>query len=235
VQKAPDGRRKGEVMTTLPSQFAGFAGGIVAFVAIFVALFSAFLLIPIILIVANRAEPDERGQRAHSVYLFGMSFVTLQLTFAGSVLIVTSILSVIAPHFVPLTNSIARSVVIGGLLVVLFGATLSLHVGRGIATARGDRGVTGPNLRVMQSYAGVVSFIYLLQLIVSLAVGIYLLFALVAPGVFGSIGTSRSGTLAMLLDLLYVMLASGFILAAHTSLGPTIMPTRRPPAEVPAA
>ena len=95
--------------------------------------------------------------------------------------------------------------------------------------------MTGPNLRVMQSYAGVVSFIYLLQLIVSLGVGIYLLFALVAPGVFGSIGTSRSATLAMLLDLLYVMLASGFILAAHTSLGPTIMPTRRPPAEVPAA
>ena len=39
----------------------------------------------------------------------------------------------------------------------------------------------------------------------------------------------------MLLDLLYVMLASGFILVAHTSLGPTFMLNRRPPAEVPAA
>jgi hypothetical protein len=222
-------------MTMLPSQFAGLAGGIVAFIAIFIAMFSAVLIVPIILLVANRSEPDQRGQRSHSVYLFGMSFVTLQLTFAGSVLIVTSIFSVIAPHFEPVTNSLARSIVIGGLLVVLFGAVLLLHLGRGIETARGDGGVTGPNLRVMQSYAGVVSFIYLIQLIISLAVAIYLVFALIAPGVFGSIGSQRSGTLAMLLDLVYVMLASAYILMAHSSLGPTAVPTRRPPAEVPAA
>ncbi len=217
------------------SQFAGLAGGIVAAIAIFIALFSLVVLVPVILIVANRAEPDERGQRSHSVYLFGVSFVTLQLTFAGSVLVVTSIFSVIAPHVAPLTNSIARSVVIGGLLVVLFGATLLLHLGRGIETARGDGALTGPNLRVMQSYAGVVGFIYLLQLITSLAVSIYLVFALIAPGVFGSFGSSRSGTLAMLLDLVYVMLASAYILIAHASLGPSALPGRRPPAEVPTA
>ncbi len=219
----------------IPNQIAGFAGGIVAFVAIVIALFSLVLLVPVILIVANRAEPDQRGQRSHSVYLFGMSFVTLQLTFAGTVVIVTSIFSVIAPHVAPLTNSLARSIVIGGLVVVLFGAVLLLHLGRGIEVARGDGGVTGPNLRCMQSYAGVVSFIYLLQLIVALAVSIYLVFALIAPGVFGSIGSSRSGTLALLLDLVYVMLASGYILLAHSSLGPTAVPTRRPPTEVPAA
>ena len=222
-------------MTMIPSQIAGFAGGIVAFVAIFIALFSLVLLVPVILIVANRAEPDQRGQRSHSVYLFGMSFVTLQLTFAGSVVIVTSIFSVISPHVAPLTNSIARSVVIGGLLVVLFGVALLLHLGRGIEVARGDGGVTGPNLRCMQSYAGVVSFIYLLQLIVALGVTVYLVFALIAPGVFGSVGSSRSGTLALLLDLVYVMLASGYILLAHSSLGPTAVPTRRPATEVPAA
>ncbi len=230
------GRRNGGlVMTMIPSQFAGFAGGIVAVVAIFIALVSLVVLVPIILLVANRAEPDQRGQRSHSVYLFGMSFVALQLTFAGSVVIVTSIFSVIAPHLAPLTNSIARAIVIGGLLMVLFGGTLLLHLGRGIETARGDIGVSGPNLRVMQSYAGVVSFIYLLQLIFSLAVAVYLVFALVAPGVFGSLGSSRSGTLAMLLDLVYVMLASGYILMAHASLGPTPVPTRRSPGEVPVA
>ena len=87
----------------------------------------------------------------------------------------------------------------------------------------------------MQSYAGVVGFIYLLQLITSLAVSIYLLFALIAPGVFGSFGSSRSGTLAMLLDLVYVMLASAYVLMAHSSLGPSAFPGRRPPAEVPTA
>ena len=84
----------------------------------------------------------------------------------------------------------------------------------------------------MQSYAGVVGFIYLLQLITSLALSIYLLFALIAPGVFGSFGSSRSGTLAMLLDLVYVMLASAYVLRAHSSLGPSAFPGRRPPAEV---
>ena len=53
-------------MTEIPnqlaaSQFAGLAGGIVAVIAIFIALFSLVLLVPIILIVANRAEPDAAG------------------------------------------------------------------------------------------------------------------------------------------------------------------------------
>jgi hypothetical protein len=139
-----------------------------------------------------------------------MSFVKLQLTFAGSVVIVTSIFPVISPHRAPLTNSLPRAVVIGGLLVVLFGTVL-LHLGRGIEVARSDGGVTGPNLCCMQSYAGVGSFIYLLQLIVSVAVSISFVFALIAPVVFGSFGSSRSGTLALLLDLVDVMLASGYI------------------------
>ena len=124
---------------------------------------------------------------------------------------------------------------IGGLFVVLAGGTLLLHLGRGIETARGDGAVTGPNLRVMQSYAAVVSFIYFLQLIVALAVAIYLVFALIAPGVFGSIGSSRSGTLAILFDLVYVMLASGFIVAAHSSIGPSALLRRRAAASTPDA
>jgi hypothetical protein len=214
----------------IPSQVAGLAGGAVAVIAIAFALFSIVLLVPIILIVANRAEPDHRGLRSQSVYLFGMSFVTLQLTFAGSVVIVTSIFSVIAPHVEPLTNAIARAILIGGLFVVLAGGTLLLHLGRGVETARGDGGVTGPNLRVMQSYAALVGFIYFLQLLIALAVAIYLVFALIAPGVFGSFGSSRSGTLAILLDLVYVMLASGYIVAAHSTIGPSAFLRRRAPA-----
>jgi Na+-driven multidrug efflux pump len=57
-------------------------------------------------------------------------------------------------------------------------------------------------------------------------VSIYLVFALVAPGVFDSIGQSRSGTLATLLGLVYVMLASAYIVAAHSAIGPTAL-TRR--------
>jgi hypothetical protein len=158
-----------------------------------------------------------------------MSFVTLQLTFAGSVLVVTALISLIAPHVSPLTNSVARAVVIGALFVVLAGLTLVLHLGRGIETARGDVGATGPNLRVMRSYAAVVGFIYFLQIIFALGVSIYLVFALIAPGVFGSVGSSRSGTLATLLDLIYVMLASAYIVVAHSAIGPSALVRRAAP------
>ena len=94
-------------------------------------------------------------------------------------------------------------------------------------TARGDGDPTGPNQRVMQSYAGVVGFIYVLQLIFSMGVGIYLVFAFIAPGVFGSIGSSRSGTLALLLDIAYVVLASVYVVAAHSGLGPSALQPRR--------
>ena len=87
----------------------------------------------------------------------------------------------------------------------------------------------------MQSYAALVGFIYFLQLLIALAVAIYLVFALIAPGVFGSFGSSRSGTLAILLDLVYVMLASGYIVAAHSAIGPSAFTRRRAPAVAPAA
>ena len=209
------------------NDLVGITGGIVAALAFVIALSSLFVLVPVILLVANRAEPDQRGMRPQSVYLFGMSFVTLQLTFAGSVLIITSLFSVIAPHDSPLTNSLARQIVIGALLVVLAGTTLLLHLGRGIAVARGDGAVTGPNLRVMQSYAAVVGFIYFLQLVFSLGVAVYLVLALIAPGVFGHVGSTRGGTLAMLLDLVYVVLASAYIVVVHSSLGPSVLQGRR--------
>ena len=183
----------------------------------------------VIVIVANRAEPDPRGMRPHTVYLFGMSFVTLQLAFAGSVLIVTALFSLIAPHYGPMGNQVAREVVIGALFVVLAGGVWVVHLRRGIDTANGDEGPCAPNVRVMNSYAGVVGFIYLLQVIVTFGVAIYLLLALIAPGVFGSLGSSRSGTLALLLDVVYVMVASGVILMIHANLGPSVFPPRPGP------
>jgi hypothetical protein len=202
------------------------AGGVAAGVAIALALSSVLFIVLVIVIVANRAEPDPRGMRPHSVYLFGMSFVTLQLTFAGSVLIMTAIFSLIAPHYSPMGNAVAREVVIGGLFVVIAGSVWVLHLRRGIETASGDVGPAQPNRRVMNSYAGVVAFVYLLELVFSFGIAVYLLLALIAPGIFGSVGASRSGTLAMLLDLVYIMLASAIVLMIHANLGPSVFPPR---------
>ncbi len=128
----------------IPSQLVTLSGVAFVAVAVAVALFSIVILVPLIVIVSNRAEPDPRGLRPRSVYLFGMSFVTLQLTYAGLVLIATSLIALIAPHFEPQTNTVAREVVIGGLFVVLAGGTWLLHLQQGIETARGEDG-TGPN------------------------------------------------------------------------------------------
>jgi hypothetical protein len=209
----------------IPSQVVSASGAALAVVAVVIALFSVVVLVPVIVVVSNRAEPDPRGLRPRTVFLFGMSFVTLQLAYAGLVLIGTSLFALIAPHFLPLTNTVAREVVIGGLFVVLAGGTWLLHVRRGIETARGE-GDTGPNARVMKSYAGVVCFIYFLQMIFALGFAIYLLFELIAPGVFGNFSTSRSGTLAELLDLVYVMVLSGLAVFAHSTLGPSVFPSR---------
>jgi hypothetical protein len=212
------------------------AGGVAAGVAIAIALFSGLFIALVVVIVANRAEPDPRGMRPYTVYLFGMSFVTLQLTFSGSVLIMTALFSLIAPHYGPMTNAVAREVVIGALFVLIAGSVWLLHLRRGTEIAKGDAGATQPNTRVMNSYAGVVAFIYLLQLILSFGIAVYLLLALIAPGVFGGLGASRSGTLALLLDLVYIMVASGAVLLIHADLGPSVYPPRsRPQVNAPAA
>lgn len=219
-------------------QLVNVAGGVAAGVAIAIALISSLFIILVVLIVANRAEPDPRGMRPHTVYLFGMSFVTLQLTFGGSVLIMTALFSLIAPHYSPMGNGVTREVVIGALFVVIAGSVWVLHLRRGIEAAEGDLGPVQPNRRVMNSYAGIVAFIYLLELVFSFGIAVYLLLALIAPGVFGSIGSSRSGTLAILLDLVYIMVASAIVLMIHANLGPSVFPPRpaRPaPSAAPAA
>ena len=210
----------------MTSQVLNASGGVFAALALVSALFSLTFVVLIIVVVSNRAEPDPRGLRPHSVYLFGMSFVTLQLTYAGLVLVATALFSLIAPHDTPLNNTVAREVVIGGLFVVIAGGAWIGHVTRGIAVARGEDTV-GPNARVMKSYAGVVSFIYFLQVIFAFGISIYLLLSLIAPGVFGSIGSSRSGTLAALLDALWIMFISGVAVAIHSSLGPSALPPRQ--------
>ena len=178
-----------------------------------------FVLLFVVIVVANRAEPDPRGLRPLSAYLFSMSFVMLQITYAGTVLIATSLISLVGPHFSPLTNGIARSVVIGGLVLVIAGSTLVFHVRKGIEVAGGDGDVDGPNVRILNTYVSVVSFLYLLTMLVALGFSIYLIFELVGPGVFGGEGTGRSVIVENLLDTLYVVVASGIIVIIHSRFG----------------
>jgi hypothetical protein len=192
-------------------------GGVFAIVA----LLAALALVPIIIIVANRAEPDVRGVRPFSVYLFGMSFVTLLLTYGGLTIIVTALLSFIGSHSAPIADSVGRECVVGGLLLVIGGGTMSYHVRKGLMAARGDGAVDGPNARVRHSYIGAVSFVFVLLAMVSLGFVIYLICQLAGPGIFGLEGGDRTATLRVLLDFVYVLVASVGIVWVHWRWSPS--------------
>ncbi|HEY3844717.1 MAG TPA: hypothetical protein VGL48_15810 [Acidimicrobiales bacterium] len=200
------------------------SGGTALFAGVFagVAVVALVILVFIIVVVANRAEPDPRGLRPYSVYLFGMSFVTLLLTYAGVTMIVTSLLSFIGSHDSPIADSVASSVVIGGILVLIAGGALHYHLRKGLEIARGDGTADGPNARVLHTYVSVVTFIFFATMLITLGVAIYLVFQLIGPGIFGA-GAGRTATLRTLLDVVYVMGASGFIILAHSRLAPTAL------------
>ena len=202
-------------------QTAGInVGGAVSVgVAAGTGLIALFILLFVIIVVANRAEPDPRGLRPLSVYLFALTFVMLELAYSGTVLIVTSLFSLIGPHSAPLTNSVARSVVIGAILLVIAGITMVTHLRKGLEIARGDARADGPNARILHTYVSVVTFLYLVTALVSLGLSIYFLFELISPAVFGGGGAGRSAIVEVLLDVLYIMVASGLIVVAHSTLG----------------
>jgi hypothetical protein len=204
----------------IPSQLTSSTP--LAFAAGFAALDLLFLLFAptVIILVANRAEPDVRGMRPFTVYLFGMSFFALNLAFAGVTLAVTALLSFISPHSAPIGNSVARYCVIGGILLIVAGSVLTLHQRQGLAAARADGRVDGPNARVLHSYIGVVSVTYVVAAMISIGAIVYLVFQLIAGGVFGTIST-KMGTLNILLDFAYVLVASGALVAYTWRLAPS--------------
>ncbi len=168
----------------------------------------------IIIVVANRAEPDETGNRPQSVYFFAVSFVALVSTILGSVVVVLSVVALIGHHS-PIGNAVARAVVIGGLITVLSGALLWTHLRRGVALV--GPGAANPSRRVAQSYVSSVAFLSVLILLFVTIVAVYLVFALVGPGVFGRFG-GRTPTVRDLIDAVYIGLVAGIVLLTHRNL-----------------
>jgi hypothetical protein len=182
-------------------------------------LLSLFPLAFVIVVVANRAEPDASGRRPFSVYMFGMSFVTLLFAYGGLTMIVTSLLSFIGPHPQPIANGVAQTVVIGALVLIIAGGTLHKHFSQGLAAARSDGRVDGPNARILHTFISAVSFIFVVVAIVSLGLAAYMVFQLIGPGVFGSTG-GTSHTVQILLDLVYLMISSGILITRYQRHAP---------------
>jgi hypothetical protein len=186
---------------------------VVEVLALFVGV--AIVGLFIIIVVANRAEPDATGHRPQSVYFFAVSFVTLVTTIIGSIVVVFSVVDLIGSHGSGIGNAVARAVVIGGLITLMSGFGLRTHLKRGVALVGPD--AASPSRRVAQSYVSGVAFISVLILLVVSILTVYLLFALGGPGVFGSFG-GRTPALRALIDAVYVGVVAGTVLLTHRNL-----------------
>jgi hypothetical protein len=195
-------------------------GSIVSVVGIVVELLGLFLFMAIIglviiIVVANRADPDPSGRRPQSVYYFAVSFVTLVTSIVGSIVVFVSLIQLIGHHSPGIGDATARSCVLGGLITIASVILLRTHLRRGVDLVGGE--VTNPSRRVAQSYVSAVSFLSILILLVVTITVAYLIFVLAGPGVFGSLG-GRTAALRALLDALYVGAVAAFVLYTHRNL-----------------
>lgn len=193
-------------------------GSLAAIVVVFALL--ALVGILVIVVVANRAEPDPNGRRPQAVYFFGVSFVTIIISVIGSTLVVSSLTRFIGSHASPIADSVTRAVVLGGLITVFSGTVLMTHVRRGTDLAVSDPPAPGgPSRRVAQSYVSAVSFLAVLTLLIAAIAAIYIVLAIAAPGVFGSLG-GRAHAGRYLIEDVYVGLLMVLILWTHRQIVP---------------
>jgi hypothetical protein len=185
----------------------------------------------VIVIVANRAEPDRSGWRPWSVYFFGMSFISVFVTLFGTFAIVLGLVQLIGTHpgsglgfpssiaVHPIGDAVTRVVVMSALITLAGAVLLAIHIRRGLALPEWRRGEHGPINRVAQSYVGAVCFVSLVIAASAFVSAGYQLFRVIAPGVFELSGP-RVDAVRVLLASLYLMIASIFVAVMHAQIPP---------------
>jgi hypothetical protein len=192
------------------------------FLGIFVDLFAVLAVLSlvgtfVIIVVANRADPDPSGRRPQSVLYFAVSFVTLVTTVLGSAVLVSGVVVLVGNHSNSVSNSAARAILFGGLITLISAFLLNVHLRRGLALARADSESQGPSQRVGQSYVSSVAFVSVLSLLVLGVFSVYLIFAIAGPGLFGSLG-NRSDTIRVLIVAAYLCVVAATVLWTHRKL-----------------
>jgi hypothetical protein len=197
--------------------------------AVAVGLFfglSAILAIFVVIVVANRADPDPTGRRPLAVYLFGVSFFSMFVVLFGTFAMVLGLVQLIGSHpgvesvsQHPVGDAVVRIVVLGGIIVGVATVLLLTCLRRALALPEVAHRQAGPINRVAQSYAASVSFAALFIGAVALIVFLYEVFRILAPGVFELTGT-RVDAARVLIAALYLAFASVGIVLAHARLLP---------------
>jgi hypothetical protein len=188
---------------------------------------AAFAGIFVVIVVANRADPDPTGRRPVAVYLFGVSFFSVFVVLFGSFAIVLGLVQLIGSHPAvqsavqhPVGDAVVRVVVLAGLIVGVAVVLLLVHLRPALRLPEVAHGAPGPTARVAQSYAASVSFVSVFIGAVSIIVFLYDVFRILAPGVFQLTG-SRVDAARALLAALYLALASAAVVYVHARLLPS--------------
>src|SRR3954470_10586648 len=214
--------------------------GVFSIVALVVAI---LLLLPLIVggvfvvvVVANRADPDPSGRRPALVYALGTAFLTLFVTLFATTSFVAALCRLIGSHRVqgafassfitsgghehPLGDSVARVSVLSAIVAIIAGVVCWLHL-RAAGRASSEVSAIDPVARVQSSYVAAVCFLSVLIAVFASIVVIYDVFRGIAPGVFSSSGDASSvAVLRSMIPALYLALASLAILVAHLRFAP---------------
>ena len=210
----------------------------------------------VIVVVANRGETDTSGQRPLSVYLFGVSFVSVFAALFAGFGIVLGLVQLIgshggsaaqygtltpnvsvgpngafapvalAPMSHPIGDAVARVVTMAALVVLVAGTLLLTHLRRGLALPEWRAGGGGPVSRVVRSYVAAVSFVAVLIASVSVVILVYQVFRILGPGVFALSG-SRVDAARVLIATLYLAVAAMALVVTHMRLLPDGLFARR--------
>lgn len=178
----------------------------------------------IIIVVANRAEPDPSGHRTSTIYHVGTAFITLWLEIVGVLTIFFTLFNLIgaggrtyfSSEVHPLGDSTIRGITIGLLLSIVGGYTALTHRARAIELADGDEVVASPSKRIVRSYAAVVSFICVFVVVITLLAFLWGVLGLIAPGVYQT--GSRTGDVRVLLDEATVLAVFAWVFSTHRRL-----------------
>jgi hypothetical protein len=205
----------GSAIVNSALSLSSIASALVELLAVMVMI--ALVGVIIIAVVANRADPDPTGRRPQSVYFFVVSFITITTAITGSALVVATVLGLTAHHSSSAAHSLTRLLLISALLTLVSALLLGIHLRRGLVLVRADSSPSGPSKRVGQSYVSVVAFVSILVLLGASVLSIYLLFALAAPGTFGSFG-GRGWAIRILIETVYLAVVAIFVAWRHSIL-----------------
>jgi hypothetical protein len=168
----------------------------------------------IIIVVANRADPDPTGRRTSTIYHVGTAFLTLWLEVAGAITILATLFALIGSG--GNRDSTIRGITIGLLLFLVGGFVTHTQRRKAVNLAESDFDDASPSKRVVRSYAAVVSFISVIVMVVALLAAVWAVLGLIAPGVYEA--TSRTNDARVLLDEATVLAVFAWVFSAHRRL-----------------